>query len=51
MRIAAQQDVFLDRGEYKIESLRGRHFLLAGATGPGLGVDMDLDALARFRAS
>ena len=36
-RIAAQQDVFLDRGEYKIESLRGRHFLLAGATGPGLG--------------
>lgn len=36
-RIVAQQDVFLDRGDYKIESLKGRHFLLAGATGPGLG--------------
>ncbi|MFZ5432263.1 MAG: hypothetical protein ACOZB3_00670 [Calditrichota bacterium] len=36
-RIAIQQDLFLDRGEYKIDSLKGRHFLLAGATGPGLG--------------
>ncbi|MDD5089197.1 MAG: hypothetical protein PHI18_10445, partial [bacterium] len=36
-KIAAQQEVFLDRGEYKIDALKGRHFLLAGATGPGLG--------------
>jgi hypothetical protein len=36
-RITAQQDVFLDRGDYKADWARGQHFMLAGATGPGLG--------------
>jgi len=43
-KIAAQQEVFLDRGEYKIDALKGRHFLLAGATGPGLGGAMETAA-------
>lgn len=36
-RIASQQDVFLNGLDYKLDNLKGRHFLLAGATGPGLG--------------
>lgn len=36
-RIASQQDVFLNGLDYKLDHLKGRHFLLAGATGPGLG--------------
>ncbi|MBU0508223.1 hypothetical protein KKH27_05235, partial [bacterium] len=45
-KIAAQQEVFLDRGEYKIDTLKGRHFLLAGATGPGLGGAIETAARA-----
>jgi hypothetical protein len=37
-RISIQQEVFLaGASEYKIEWAKGQHFLLAGATGPGLG--------------
>ncbi len=36
-RISIQQDVFLRTGDFKLEWMKGQHFLLAGATGPGLG--------------
>ncbi len=32
-----QQESVIKVGPYKIKSLEGKHFLLAGATGPGLG--------------
>lgn len=36
-RISIQQEVFLTGTEYKLDWIKGHHFLLAGATGPGLG--------------
>ena len=36
-RISIQQDVFLRTGDFKVDWIKGHHFLLAGATGPGLG--------------
>ena len=36
-RTVSQQDVFLTGGTFKLDWMRGHHFLLAGATGPGLG--------------
>ena len=36
-RIAIQQDVFLRTGDLKLDWVKGRHFLIAGGTGPGLG--------------
>jgi len=36
-RIAIQQELFLTGTEYKLDWIKGHHFLLAGATGPGLG--------------
>jgi hypothetical protein len=35
--ISTQQDSLLGSGEFNLDWVKGRHFLLAGATGPGLG--------------
>jgi hypothetical protein len=48
-RIVSQQDVFLDGGTYKLDWIRGQHFLLAGATGPGLGGAIE-GAVRRYTA-
>lgn len=48
-RIVSQQDVFLLGGTYKLDWARGHHFLLAGATGPGLGGAME-GAVRRYTA-
>jgi hypothetical protein len=36
-RIAIQQEVFLGGSDYRVDWIKGHHFVLAGATGPGLG--------------
>jgi hypothetical protein len=36
-RISIQQEVFLTGSDYKLDWIKGHHFMLAGATGPGLG--------------
>ena len=46
-RIAIQQEVFLAGIDYKVDWVKGQHFLLAGATGPGLGGAME-SAVRRF---
>jgi len=48
-RIVSQQDVFLTGGTFKLDWMRGQHFLLAGATGPGLGGALE-GAVRRFTA-
>jgi hypothetical protein len=48
-RIVSQQDVFLLGGTYKLDWARGQHFLLAGATGPGLGGAIE-GAVRRYTA-
>lgn len=48
-RITSQQDVFLTGGTYKLDWIKGQHFLLAGATGPGLGGAIE-GAVRRFTA-
>jgi hypothetical protein len=48
-RIVSQQDVFLTGGTFKLDWTRGQHFLLAGATGPGLGGALE-GAVRRFTA-
>jgi hypothetical protein len=48
-RIVSQQDVFLTGGTFKLDWMRGHHFLLAGATGPGLGGAIE-GAVRRFTA-
>ena len=46
-RIAIQQEVFLAGTDYKVDWINGHHFLLAGATGPGLGGAIE-SAVRRF---
>ncbi len=46
-RIAIQQEVFLAGVDYKVDWVKGHHFLLAGATGPGLGGAIE-SAVRRF---
>ena len=48
-RISIQQDVFLRTGDFKLDWTKGQHFLLAGATGPGLGGAIE-SAVRRFTA-
>jgi len=46
---AIQTDL-LARGNYQLDTLRGRHFLLAGATGPGIGGALAVAALNLLKA-
>jgi hypothetical protein len=46
-RIAIQQEVFLGGTDYKVDWIPGHHFVLAGATGPGLGGAVE-GAVRRF---
>lgn len=48
-RISIQQDVFLRTGDFKLDWIKGQHFLLAGATGPGLGGGIE-SAVRQFTA-
>lgn len=49
--IAAQHEQFLAEKLYEIGGLRGRHFLLAGATGPGAGGAIESAARRLTKAS
>ena len=46
-RTSIQQDVFLRTGDFKADWMKGRHFLIAGGTGPGLGGAIE-SAVRRF---
>jgi hypothetical protein len=46
-RNSIQQEVFLGGNDYKVDWAKGHHFVLAGATGPGLGAAME-SAVRRY---